>query len=110
MSAVKLKIHKKDKVMVIAGKDKGRTGEVIRVMPETMRVLVAKINMVTKHKKRSQTEPGGLQKMEAPIHYSNVMLVCPKCDKPTRVKTVRKEKGDEVTVLRKCRKCSEDIL
>ena len=110
MSAVKLKIHKKDKVMVIAGKDKGRTGEVIKVFPDTMRVLVGKVNMVTKHKKRTQTEPGGLQKMEAPIHYSNVMLVCPKCEKPTRAKVERIEKGDTVTVLRKCRKCGGEIL
>ena len=104
---LKLKIRKKDKVMVIAGKDKGRVGEVIRVMPESMRVLVGKINMVTKHKKRSQTEPGGLQKMESPIHYSNVMLVCPKCEKPNRAKTERLQNGD---VVRSCRKCGEHIL
>ena len=104
---VKLKIHKKDKVMVIAGKDKGRVGEVIRILPETMRVLVSKINMVTKHKKRTQTEPGGLHKMEAPIHYSNVMLICPKCEKPRRAKVERLQNGDTV---RSCRKCGENIL
>jgi len=107
MSAVKLKIRKKDKVMVIAGKDKGHTGEVIKVYPETMRVLVSKVNMVTKHAKRTQTEPGGLQKMEAPIHYSNVQLVCPKCEKPTRAKSDRLQNGD---VVRACRKCGEHIL
>ena len=107
MSAVKLKIHKKDKVMVIAGKDKGRTGEVLKVYPETLRVLVGKVNMVTKHKKRTQTEPGGLQKMEAPIHYSNVMLVCPKCEKPTRAKIEKLASGE---LVRSCRKCGENIL
>jgi len=95
---LKLKIRKKDKVMVIAGKDKGRTGEVLKVYPESMRVLVSKINMVTKHKKRSQTEPGGLQKMEAPIHYSNVMLVDPKTEKPTRVKIKTLADGTKVRV------------
>ncbi len=107
MSAVKLKIHKKDKVMVIAGKDKGRTGEVLKVFPETMRVLVGKVNIVTKHQKGSQTDPGGLQKKEAPIHYSNVQLICPKCEKPTRAKIERLQNGD---VVRACRKCGEHIL
>jgi large subunit ribosomal protein L24 len=103
----KLKIHKKDKVIVIAGKDKGRTGEVLKVFPDTLRVLIGKINMVTKHKKRTQTAPGGLEKMEAPIHYSNVMLVCPKCEKPSRPKTERLQTGESV---RSCRKCGEHIL
>jgi len=105
--AVKLKIHKKDKVMVIAGKDKGRTGEVLKIYPDSMRVLVGKVNMVTKHKKPSQTEPGGLNKMEAPIHYSNVMLVCPKCEKPTRAKIEKLPSGETV---RSCRKCGDNIL
>lgn len=104
---LKLKIHKKDKVMVIAGKDKGRTGEVLKVFPDKMRVLVGKVNMVTKHQKRTQTQPGGINKMEAAIHYSNVMLVCPKCEKPTRAKTERLQSGESV---RSCRKCGEHIL
>lgn len=105
--AIKLKIRKKDKVMVISGKDKGRTGEVLKVYPDTMRVLVSKINIVTKHKKRSQTEPGGLQKLEAPIHYSNVMLVDPKTDKPTRVKIKTLADGSKVRVSVKT---GEEIL
>jgi len=105
MSAAKIK--KGDKVVVLAGKDKGRTGEVIKVYPETLRVLVGKVNIVTKHQKRTQSEPGGLQKKEAPIHYSNVMLVCPKCDKATRVKIEKLQNGDSV---RACRKCGEHIL
>lgn len=104
---LKLKIHKKDKVVVIAGKDKGRTGEVLKVFPETMRVLVGKINIVTKHKKRTQTEPGGISKLEAPIAYSNVMLVCPKCEKPARPKVERLQDG---SIVRACRKCGEHIL
>lgn len=103
---LKLKIRKKDKVMVIAGKDKGKTGEVLRVFPDKMRLLVGKVNMATKHKKPRQNEPGGLQKMEAPLAYSNVMLVCPKCDKPVRLKWGKS--GDET--VRLCRKCGETIL
>lgn len=107
LKAPKLKIRKKDMVMVIAGKDKGKTGEVIRVIPDEMRVLVAKINIVTKHRKRTQTGPGGIEKIEAPIAYSNVMLLCPKCEKPTRPKIERLKSGE---IVRACRKCSEKIL
>ena len=76
-----LKIRKKDKVMVLSGKDKGKTGEVLQVFPVEGRVLISKINIVTKHKKPRQNEPGGIEKLEASIHYSNVMLVCPKCER-----------------------------
>ena len=104
---MKLKLRKKDKVMVIAGRDKGKTGEIIKILPEKGRVLVGKINMVTKHKKPRQSEPGGLQKMEAPVAYSNVMLVCPKCEKPVRPKLDKLSTGETV---RLCRKCGETIL
>ena len=102
-----LKIRKKDKVIVIAGRDKGKTGEVIKVFRTENRLLIGKVNMVTKHKKASQTEPGGLSKIEAPIHYSNVMLVCPKCDKGVRPKLETLQTGEHV---RLCRKCGETIL
>ena len=104
---MKLKIRKKDKVIVIAGKDKGKTGEVIRVDRDSQRLLIGKINMVTKHRKPTQTEPGGLQKLEAPIAYSNVMLVCPKCEKPVRPKLEKLQTGE---IVRACRKCNETIL
>lgn len=107
VKATKLKLRKKDKVMVIAGKDKGKTGEILQVLPDTMRVLVSKVNIVTKHRKRTQTAPGGIDKLEAPIAYSNVMLLCPKCEKPTRPKVERLQNGD---VVRACRKCDEKIL
>lgn len=99
---MKLKIHKKDKVVVIAGKDKGKVGEVIEVIAgdryTTPRVLVSKVNVVTKHKKPTQTEPGGISKMEAPIALSNVMLVDPKTNKPTRVRIKVSPNGDKVRV------------
>ena len=103
----KLKIRKKDKVLVIAGRDKGKTGEVIRILATENRLLVGKVNMVTKHRKATQTDPGGLSKMEAPIHYSNVMLVCPKCEKGVRPKLETLQTGEQVRV---CRKCGETIL
>ncbi|MBI4376114.1 MAG: 50S ribosomal protein L24 [Elusimicrobia bacterium] len=105
---VKLKIRKKDKVMVIAGRDRGKTGEVLRVLPEDMRVLVSKVNIVTKHRKHNPNAGGGgLQKMEAAIAYSNVMLVCPKCDKPIRPRLQKLKDGE---VVRICRKCGESIV
>jgi len=79
------RIKKGDKVVVLAGKDKGAEGEVLKVMPKDERVLVQGVQMVTKHKKPSQQSQGGLERMEAPIHVSNVALKDPKDGKPTRV-------------------------
>ncbi len=79
-------VKKGDNVVVIAGKDKGKTGKVQEVFPESNRVLVEGINIVTKHKKaRSQQEKSAKVKMNAPIDASNVMVVCPSCGKATRV-------------------------
>jgi len=97
----KAKIKKKDTVLVIAGKDKGKKGEVLQVYPEKQRVLVAKVNMVTKHKKPTQSEPGGRQTKEAPIHISNVMLIDPKSEKPTRVRYDKLASGERVRVSKK---------
>lgn len=104
---LKLKLHKKDKVVVLSGKDKGKTGEVLKIFPSEMRILVGKVNIVTKHKKPKQNEPGGIQKLEAPIAYSNVMLLCPKCEKAIRPKMDRLSTGE---LVRLCRKCGETIL
>jgi large subunit ribosomal protein L24 len=99
---MKLKIRKKDKVVVISGKDKGKVGEVIEVIAgdrwTTPRVLVSKVNIVTKHKKPTQTEPGGITKLEAPISISNVMLVDPKTNKPTRVRITVGKNGEKTRV------------
>ena len=79
------RIRKDDKVLVIAGKDKGKTGKVIRVIPATNKVLVEKINLVKKAKRRTQQDQkGGFVEIEVPIHLSNVMLV-DKDGKPTRL-------------------------
>ena len=79
------KIRKGDKVVVLAGKDKGRTGEVLSVMPKDDKAVVRGVNMVRRHQKQSQTQEGGIITKEAPIHLSNIALADPKDGKPTRV-------------------------
>ncbi len=79
------KIKKGDKVAVLAGRDKGKTGEVTKVMPSENRVIVAGVNMVKRHNRPTQTTPGGIEEKEAPIHVSNVALVDPKSGEATRV-------------------------
>src|SRR4051812_2487985 len=81
----KLKIKKGDNVVVIAGKDKGKTGEVLRVMPSEMRVLVQGVNLVKRHTRPAMGNPGGIVEKEAALHVSNVAHVDPKDRKPTRV-------------------------
>src|SRR5688500_3295280 len=82
---VKLSIRKNDMVQVIAGREKGKTGRVLRVFSKTARVLVEKTNMVKRHVKPSQQNPqGGLTEKESPVHYSNVQLMCPKCNRGVR--------------------------
>ena len=99
---MKFKIKKKDKVIVISGKEKGKIGEVLELIAgdkfTPTRVLIAKINMVTKHKKPTQTDPGGLSKIEAPIAMCNVMLVDPKTHKPTRVRIKTLANDDKIRV------------
>jgi large subunit ribosomal protein L24 len=81
----KLKIKKGDKVVVIAGKDKGRGGEVLRVLPKENRVLVQGVNMMKRHTKPAMGQPGGIVEREAALHVSNVSHVDPKDSKPTRI-------------------------
>jgi len=108
-----MKLKKKDNVLVLSGRDKGKKGEILRIFAakpedrEDARVLIAKINMVTKHKKPQQSDPGGIQRHEASIAASKVMLICPKCDKPTRAKLDKLATGERVRI---CRGCSEVIL
>jgi large subunit ribosomal protein L24 len=101
---MKFKIKKKDKVIVISGKDKGKTGEVLEIIPgndfKPTRVLISKINIVTKHKKPTQTDAGGLVKVEAPLAMSKVMLIDPKTNKPTRVHIKLLPNGDKVRIAK----------
>ncbi|MDY6398258.1 MAG: 50S ribosomal protein L24 [Treponema sp.] len=101
----KFKIHKDDTVQVIAGKDKGKRGTIVRVVTKKDAVIVSGINIVKKAmKKRSQQDQGGIVEVEAPLHISNVALVCKKCG-PTRVGY--KIDGDKK--IRVCRKCGEAL-
>jgi large subunit ribosomal protein L24 len=96
------KIKVKDKVVVIAGKDKGKTGEVIRVDLKNQRVLVKGVNIVKKSVKATQENPnGGIVDREKPIHISNIAIASPKTGKPTRVKIEKKDKKN-VRVATKC--------
>lgn len=101
---MKLKIKKKDKVIVISGKEKGKTGEVLDLIMgddfTPTRVLIAKINMVTKHKKPTQTDPGGITKIESPISICNVMLLDPKTNKPTRVRIKIAANGEKSRIAK----------
>lgn len=79
------KIRKGDKVVVLAGKDKGRTGEVVAVMPKEDRAVVRGLNMVKRHQRQTQTQEAGIINKEAPLHLSNLAIADPKDGKPTRV-------------------------
>lgn len=94
------KVKKGDTVVVIAGKDKGKKGEVLAVRPEENRVVVQGVAVVTKHTRPSMTSQGGLVKQEAAIHVSNVALIDPKTDKPTRVGFKTLADGTKVRVAR----------
>jgi len=94
--AVKFKIKKGDRVSVITGRDKGKTGEVVRVLRKDNRVLVQGVNMVKRHQGPSQADPGGIIDKEAPLHISNVALIDPKSNRPTRVGLRMEEGGRKV--------------
>jgi large subunit ribosomal protein L24 len=79
------KIRKGDKVVVLSGKDRGRTGEVLRVMPQDDKALVRGVNMIRRHQKQTQSQEGGIISKEAPVHLSNIAVADPKDGKPTRV-------------------------
>ena len=100
-------IKKDDKVKVIAGKDKGKIGKVVKVIRKNNRILVEHINVVKRHTKPSaKNKQGGIVAGEAPINASNVMLLCNKCIKPVRIRMQKLENGKKARV---CRKCSEVI-
>jgi len=102
-----LHIKKKDKVLVMAGNDKGKQGEVLKVFAEKNRAIVSKINFVKRHTKPTQTDPGGIREKESAINISNLMLICPKCSNPTRIKIDFLSDGKKARI---CRKCQEMIL
>lgn len=100
-------IKTKDTVLVLAGKDKGKKGEVKSVNPAKNTVVVTGVNMISKHVKPSQNKQGGIQKMEAPLDASNVAVVCGKCKKAMTPKIQILDNGEKVRV---CRKCNETLI
>lgn len=100
---VKFKIRKDDQVEVIAGKDKGKRGKIVKIVRDKDRAIVSGVNIVKKAmRKKSQQDRGGIVEIEAPIHVSNLMIVCKKCG-PTRIGY----KIDAAKKIRVCRKCGE---
>lgn len=107
MNAVKTRIKKEDKVKIITGKDKGKIGKILKVVNKTNRVIVENINIVKSHQKPNMKNPqGGIISKEAPIDFSNVMLMCNHCMAPIRIKMITLEDGKKVRV---CPKCKETI-
>jgi large subunit ribosomal protein L24 len=107
--AVKTRIKRGDKVRVIKGHDKGLEGEVIRVLPSDSRIVIQGVNLQKKHQRQVQaggrTMNPGIIQFEAPVDISNVMLLCPKCNKPTRVGLIREEDKTK----RMCKKCQAEF-
>lgn len=99
----KIHVRTGDTVMVISGKSKGKKGKVVSVQPEKSRVIVEDINVVKRHTKPTQKMPqGGIVEKEAPIHSSNVLLYCNKCNKTTRINKKFLEDGKKVRVCKQC--------
>ncbi|MBP1736994.1 MAG: ribosomal protein [Oscillospiraceae bacterium] len=103
----KMSVKKDDLVVVLSGKDAGKQGKVLSVMPKSGKVVVEKVNVVSRHQKpRRQGQEGGIIRREAPIYACKVMRVCPKCGKPTRPGHKLLADGQKVRV---CKKCGADI-
>jgi large subunit ribosomal protein L24 len=104
MSRLATPIRKNDNVVVTTGKDRGKRGRVVRVVPEKNRVVVEGVNIIKRHTKANPQRniKGGLVEREAPLHASNVQIVCPECGKPTRIGRKLLGDGRKVRVCRKC--------
>ena len=94
------KLKKGDQVVVLAGRDKGKTGEILKVMPKDSRAIVQGVNVVKRHQRPSQAQAGGIIEKEAPIHISNIALVDPKTGETTRVGTKTLEDGRRVRIAK----------
>ena len=102
-----MNVRKNDKVVVLSGKDKGKQGEVLRAMPAEGKVVVQGVSVATKHQKaRKQGEESSIIKVETPIYACKVMVVCPKCSKPTRV---AHKVGADGKKVRACKHCGAEL-
>lgn len=105
-----MRLRKNDNVMVISGNARGKTGKVLKVFRDSERVIVEGVNIMKRHTRPSQKSPqGGIVQKESTIHASNVMVICPKCNTPTRVghKEVSDATSGRRQVMRVCRSCEE---
>jgi len=104
---VSSRIRKNDLVMVITGRDRGKTSKVMRVVPETGRVVLERLNIVKRHSRpRGAASPGGIVEKEAPIAISNVMLFCDRCNAPVRIGIKAAADGARTRI---CRRCGESV-
>ncbi|MDI6765750.1 MAG: 50S ribosomal protein L24 [Bacteroidota bacterium] len=105
-----MNIHKNDNVTVISGNAKGKTGKVLKIFRDDYRVIIEGVNIIKRHTRRSQKNPqAGIIQKEAPISASNVMVICPKCNKPSRIghKAVTDTTSGRKHSMRVCRNCEE---
>ena len=103
----KFAIRKNDNVMVVTGRDRGKTGKVMRVLPDTGKLIVERLNIVKRHSKpRGPASPGGIVEKEAPLDLSNVMIFCDRCNAPVRTGVKPAADG---TRTRVCRRCGESL-
>ena len=106
-------IRKNDQVIVLSGNYRGKKGQVLKVFPKTHRAIVEGLNLIKRHTRPSSNSPqGGIIEKEAAIHISNLMVVCPKCDQPTRIKhdSIKDENLGKNVRVRVCKKCNEMLI
>lgn len=102
-----MQIRKNDSVMVIAGKERGKTGKVLRILPDREAVIIERLNLVKRHTKpRGPQQAGGIVEKEAAIHASNLMIMCDKCNAPVRIGRRRLADGQKIRI---CRRCQEAL-
>lgn len=108
-----MNVRKDDMVVVISGDDRGKRGRVLKVFPEKNRVIVEGVNFIKRHTRPSQQNPqGGIVEKEAPIHASNVMVICPKCNERTKVgfKVITDGRTGRAARVRYCKSCGEMLV
>lgn len=102
-----MQIRKNDSVMVIAGKERGKTGKVLRVVRDKDRLIIERVNLVKRHTRpRGPQQPGGIVEKEASVHASNVMIMCDKCNTPVRIGRKTLADGKKIRI---CRRCGEAL-
>lgn len=107
MLKLKTDLKKNDTIIVLSGKEKGKTGKILRILPKKNRVIVEKLQFIKRHSKPTNANPqGGIIEKEGSIHITNVALLCPRCNTGARIK---REKLEDKSVARVCKKCNEAI-